>query len=104
AGASIAIKDDDLPIVPDSTPNLQNLQTAGSGFGKSTEHYRDFVTKAYARFLNRTPDSNGLTYWVGLMQLYETSQHQQGLRQEQIEAGFLDSQEYLGRYGGVSEA
>lgn len=101
---TVAIQDANLLVVADATPALTTLQTAGSGFGKSAEHYRDFVTRAYTRFLNRQPDTQGITYWVSLMQLYETSQHTQGLRQEQIEAGFLDSPEYKGRYGGVGEA
>ena len=49
---------------------------------KSLEHYKDFVTRAYARYLSRLPDDQGFAYWVGLMQLYETSHHTQGLRQE----------------------
>src|SRR5205807_1566774 len=104
ATVTVYLFDTNLPLVPNAMPKVATLQLAGSGFGKSEEHYKDFVTKAYARYLGRQPDAQGFAYWVGLMQLYETSQHQQGLRQEQIEAGFLDSQEYLSRYGGVGEA
>src|SRR5207302_176267 len=101
---TVSIADNNLPIISDATPKLAILQSAGSGFGKSEEHYKDFVSKAYSRYLNRLPDAQGFAYWVSLMQLYETSGHKQGLRQEQIEAGFLDSPEYLSRYGGVEEA
>lgn len=99
---TVSITDVNLPIVADAAPDLKRLELAGSGFGKSEEHYKDFVTKAYARFLNRQPDAAGFTYWVGLMQLYETSKHAEGLRQEQIEAGFINSVEYKGLYGGTA--
>lgn len=99
---TVNILDVNLPIVANEQPNLNRLQLAGSGFGKSEEHYRDFITKAYARFLDRAPDENGFKYWVTLMQLYETSNHAEGLRQEQIEAGFINAPEYKGRYGGTA--
>lgn len=102
--ATLVLNDNDLPVVPNEQPPLPRLELAGAGFGKSEEHYRDFVTKAYARFLNRAPDAAGLTFWVTLMQRYETSNHTAGLRQEQIEAGFIASQEYVSIYGGIGEA
>jgi hypothetical protein len=105
AGPSGGIpQDNNVPQVPDAVWDPQKLPQAALLVGKSTEHYQEFVTQAYARFLHRQPDAQGLTYWVTLMQLYETSNHTQGLRQEQIEAGFIASPEYEGRYGGVGEA
>jgi hypothetical protein len=101
---SVTIQDNDLPQVADAAPNLQRLQAAALIFGKSDEHYRDFVTKAYQRFLSRVPDAGGLQFWTDQMKLYESSGHQQGLRQENIEAGFIDSAEYRARYGGIGEA
>ena len=89
---------------PTSRRFRRACKVAALGFGKSLEHYRDFVRKAYLQFLGRLPDESGFTYWVTLMQRYETSQHLDGLRQEQIESGFIDSPEYKGRYGGVGEA
>jgi hypothetical protein len=100
----VGIIDNDLPIVPDATPDPQRLRQAALGFAKSTEHYIDFVTEAYRHFLGRAPDDGEVRSWVGLMQLYETSNHTQGLRQEQVEADFLASGEYIGRSGGVGEA
>jgi hypothetical protein len=38
------------------------------------------------------------------MRLYESSNHQLGIRQEDIEASFLVSSEYLSRFGGVGSA
>lgn len=104
AGASVVIRDDDLPSVGNRAVSSQVLESAAQGFGKSEEHYRDFVQKAYARFLNRAPDEQGFQYWVSLMKLYEDSKHTAGLRQENIEAGFLNSVEYKSRYGGIGEA
>lgn len=101
---TVGIRDDDLPAVADATLDLRRLQLAADGFGKSEEHYRDFVQKAYARFLSRQPDEQGFTYWVSLMQLYEKSQHAMGLRQEDIEAGFLASLEYEGKNGGLGRS
>lgn len=99
---TVAIQDNDLPQVADAPRDEARLRTAAELFGKSLEHYRDFVIAAYRRYLNREPDANGLQFWVGLMQLYESSRHAQGLRQEQIEAGFLDSPEYKTRNGGAA--
>lgn len=99
-GAVVVIREALVPGTTADSPRPANLDAAAIVFAKSPEHYHDFVTKAYARFLGRQPDAPGLQYWVTLMQSYETSNHQQGLRQEQIEAGFLVSTEYLGRYGG----
>lgn len=102
--AEVGILDNDLPTVADATPNLPALQKVAATFGKTAEHYTTFVTTAYNRFLNRQPETQGLNYWVTLMQLYETSNHTQGLSQSQVEAGFLSAQEYQNRFGGANEA
>jgi hypothetical protein len=101
---TVTILDDNLPIVANAAPSLSRLQQAGSGFGKSLEHYRQFVIGAYNHYLNRTPAEAEISFWVSLMQLYESSGHQQGLRQEQVEAGFIDSREYLSHFGGVGKS
>ncbi len=101
AAATVTIVDTNLPNVANTTPALATLQAAGLGFGTSTEHYQQFVLGAYATYLNRTPSATELAYWVNLMQAYE-SNHAQGLRQQDIEAGFLDSKEYLSRNGGTA--
>lgn len=94
-GATIVIRDDDLPQIADSAPPA-NIAAAAIVFAKSTEHYRDFVTKAYSRFLKRQPDEQGLQFWVVSMRDF-------GLTQEQLEAGFLVSQEYTSLFGGIGE-
>lgn len=100
---TVGIQDEDLPFVLDSTPRLATLQAAGLSIGKSTEYYQQFVANTYGHLLGRPADVAGLIHWVTLMQLYETSNHTQGLRQAQIEAGFLASPEYLNRNGGGNE-
>jgi hypothetical protein len=100
----VGILDGDLPQAPDATPDPQRMRQTALAIATSTEHYAGFVTQAYLHFLGRAPDEGGLRNWVGLMQQYETSNHTQGLRQDQVEASLLASGEYVGRYGGAGEA
>jgi Domain of unknown function (DUF4214) len=59
----------------------------------SPESYQDFVTTQYNIFLNRAPDSAGLTAWVrGL---------ESGLSYEQVEAGLAASPEFISDNGGL---
>lgn len=95
AGVVVSIRDDDLPALPDGPPP-GTLKDAAIVFARSTEHYQQFVTLAYRRFLGREPDATGQTFWVMSMRDF-------GLTQERLEAGFLDSPEYLGRYGGQAD-
>ena len=64
-------------------------------FTHSPEAFSYFVTQAYQRFLNRTPDAGGIAFWVGKLQ--------QGLTDEQLEAGFADSPEFFNVNGGTNE-
>ncbi len=91
----------DLPSVPNATPVFAVLQRAGLGIATSLENYQHFVLNAYLTYLNRTPSTTEVAYWVNLMQEYETN-HSTGLRQQDVEAGFLDSAEYFSRSGGTA--
>ena len=62
--ALVEIQDDDMPAVPDAAPNLERLKLAALIFGKSVEHYRDFIRTAYNRFLDRL--------WAGGMRGFVT--------------------------------
>lgn len=59
----------------------------------STEYRSKLITNAYREFLGRAPDSGGLAGWLGAMQAGTTIQ--------QMEAGFLASDEYYARAGGT---
>jgi hypothetical protein len=52
-----------------------------------TEGYQDLVRSVYQTFLRHQPDSNGLAYWTG--------QLQSGLRDEDLIASIIGSDEYL---------
>jgi hypothetical protein len=62
----------------------------------SGEYYGNIVTGAYRRYLGRNPDAAGLANWVGSMQ--------HGLTDEQLEAAFIGSPEYIQSHGGTGEA
>jgi hypothetical protein len=96
ATAVLTIQDEELPGVP-SGPPPAHLLDAARAFAHSLEHYTQFVTNAYAQFLQRTPDASGLNAWVSSMQagLYSD---------EQVETLFLGSQEYSTSHGGTGQA
>src|SRR5205807_609586 len=54
------------------------------------------VTNDYRRYVGRAPDVAGLAYWVG--------QLQNGATDEQLEASFLGSAEYIRNHGGTGDA
>ena len=56
-------------------------------------HYAQFVSNAYQTYLGRAPDTAGLNGWVAAMQ--------NGLTDEQLEAKFLASAEYIVTHGGA---
>jgi V8-like Glu-specific endopeptidase len=78
------------PHQPEPQPG--NLAWAAAAFAHSTEHYTQFVTQAYQQYLGRAPDAAGLAGWVQAMQ--------NGLTDEQLEAGFIGSTEYINNHGG----
>lgn len=62
----------------------------------SDEFRMGLITDAYARYLDRLPDPEGLAGWLRAMN--------RGLHIQQMEAGFLASQEYFDVWGGGTNA
>jgi hypothetical protein len=62
----------------------------------SSENYAAFTTAAYDHYLRRLPEPAGLNSWVRAMQ--------GGLSDEQLEANFIGSAEYIQNHGGTGEA
>jgi hypothetical protein len=93
---TVTVLDGDLPVVPNS-PRPAKLQDAARLFAHSAEHYTEFVIHAYQQYLKRVPDAAGLAAWVSGMQAGTYSD-------EQVEAFFLGSQEYIQTHGGTGQA
>ncbi|HWB13509.1 MAG TPA: DUF4214 domain-containing protein [Pirellulales bacterium] len=63
----------------------------------SDEYYQDVViTPAYQKYLGRLPDAGGLAFW--------TKQMEAGLTDEELEAGFIGSDEFFTTQGGGTNA
>jgi hypothetical protein len=62
----------------------------------SAEYYGSVVDGIYQKYLGRSPDATGRTYWVG--------QLQQGMTDEQLEAAFAGAAEYYQHAGGSDAA
>jgi streptogramin lyase len=92
AGGS-AITTASVVHVARSGPLPTNLSAVSLGLTKSAEYYSSVVTGAYQRYLQRNPDAIGLAFWV--------SRLQSGLTDEQLEAGFIGSPEYIQNHGGT---
>jgi uncharacterized delta-60 repeat protein len=90
------IADADLPVVADGPPSAQ-LIDAARAFAHSPEHFQQFVINAYQQYLKRLPDAAGLQGWVSAM-LAGT------YTDEQVEAFFIGSQEYIASHGGTGQA
>lgn len=61
----------------------------------SAEYYANvIIAPAYQDYLGRSPDAAGLAFWVSQMQYH-------GLTDEQLEAGFIASNEFYARAGGT---
>jgi uncharacterized protein YkwD len=73
-----------------------NLFQVADTFTHSAENFQHFITNAYQTYLKRNPDAAGLSYWVSRMQ--------QGLTDEQLEASFIGSPEYIANHGGSTAA
>ncbi len=67
-------------------------QAVALGLTQSGEYDSNFIVAAYNRYLGRAPDAGGLAFWVSRMQ--------QGVTDEQLEAGFIGSTEYIANHGG----
>jgi len=59
----------------------------------SAEYFANIITPDYEKFLWRAADTQGLNYWIGLMQ--------QGLSDQQLAAGFAASAEFYASSGGA---
>jgi uncharacterized protein YkwD len=88
-----------LNFTPSGT-QLNNLPTnllqVADTFTHSTENFQHFITNAYQVYLKRDPNTPELNYWVNRMS--------QGMTDEQVEASFIGSPEYIGSHGGSSAA
>jgi hypothetical protein len=62
----------------------------------SAEYFTTIIIPAYQQFLGRAPDAAGLAFWVGQMQ--------NGMTDEQLQAGFIGSPEYYAHSGGKGTA
>src|SRR5207245_11580158 len=80
-----------VPYVDPPTPAV--LAGYANAMAHSKEHYTQFVTNAYEKYLRRAPDAAGLASWV--------KQMQGGLSDEQLEATLIGAAENLARYGGA---
>ncbi len=67
-------------------------QAVALSLTQSGEYDSNFIVAAYNRYLGRAPDAGGLAFWVSRMQ--------QGITDEQLEAGFIGSAEYIANHGG----
>jgi uncharacterized protein YkwD len=73
-----------------------NLLQVAAMFTHSTENFQHFVTNAYQTYLKRNPSAWEINYWVSAMS--------QGVTDEQVEANFIGSAEYIANHGGTSRA
>jgi hypothetical protein len=73
-----------------------NLFQVADTLSHSWESYSTFVTQAYLKYLGRMPDAAGLQSWTSAM-------HNAGLSDEQLEASFIGSPEYIQKHGGTYE-
>jgi len=71
-----------------------NLGTYAVSVTHSDESYRVFITQAYVTYLGRSPDTAGLNTWLDLMK-------RGVLTDEQLEAQFISSPEYIRNHGGA---
>jgi hypothetical protein len=76
----------------DMTQAPNDLGVVAGAIMHSEEHYERFVVGAYQRYLGRTPAASEAAGWVGLME--------NGLSDEQLEANFIGSVEYIRNHGG----
>jgi hypothetical protein len=83
-------------FTPAATVAVQSRSQVATALTHSYESYARFVTDAYQHYLKRTPDAAGLAGWVNLLQ--------HGLSDEQLEAAFIGSPEYIAQHGGTGSA
>jgi cyclophilin family peptidyl-prolyl cis-trans isomerase len=91
-GGAVASTTDTVVVARVGGPPARLGQTANI-FTHSAEAYGIFVRNAYATYLNRpNPASSEVSAWVALMQ--------GGITDEQLEASFIGSPEYIANHGG----
>jgi hypothetical protein len=73
-------------------PSAATLAVA-SAIENSPEHFADFVSSEFVRFLRRAPDAVGLNFFVTRME--------QGMSPEAVEAAFVSSTEYIFDHGNT---
>ncbi len=92
--ATLTIND---PLPQEAMP--ANLGEAAISFTHSAEGLSIFVTNAYALYLKRLPDAEGLSYWINRMIAQANP-----VTDENLEASFLGSAEYVQNHGGTGTA
>jgi hypothetical protein len=71
-----------------------NIGSFALSAANSPESFRFFITNAYTTYLGRTPDLGGMNYWLDQMT-------RRLLSDEQLEARFIGSSEYILNHGGA---
>jgi uncharacterized protein YkwD/predicted secreted protein len=84
------------PATFTTVPTPDALSQVAFTLTHSSEYYSRFVTGAYRQYLKRDPDAGGLANWVSALQ--------RGFTDEQLEAAFIGSSEYIHDHGGTGEA
>ena len=82
------------PALPPGMPG--NLLSLAKSLANSQEAEGKIVADAYQRYLNRSPDAAGISYWIGRLD--------NGATDEQLDATFIGSQEYIRAHGGSGAA
>ncbi len=67
-----------------------------NGFLQSGEYASDWIVKDYQQYLGRTPNGSEIGYWTNVLA--------SGSTDDQVLAGFLSSEEFYGRAGGIDKA
>jgi hypothetical protein len=80
------------PLLISAGPFPPTLSSAAQMLSHSPESYANLVNSAYQHYLGRTPAAAEVKVWVNALT--------GGWTDQQMEAGFVASQEYLNKYGG----
>ncbi|HEV8060173.1 MAG TPA: DUF4214 domain-containing protein [Gemmataceae bacterium] len=88
SAATVIIND---PLTVNAMPS--NLAAVAVQLTTSAKSFQRFITNAYNLYLKRVPEAGGLAFW--------TTQMQNGTTDEQLEANFLGSTEYIQDHGGA---
>ena len=84
------------PVVTAAVTGPQARSQVAFALTHSDESYARFVTAAYQQYLKRDPEATGLANWVSALK--------RGLSDEQLEASFIGSAEYIQNHGGTGDA